>query len=163
MSKLHAHVAQSAETHDADFLALCDAPMPHGRVGCDSGAEQRRGAGEIEVGGHAKHKALVHDDAFGIAAVGDAAEVLVRRIVSERGVRAELLEAGLALGAGAIGIHHAARPRARSPGLNFVTAEPTLVTRPTISWPGTHRVDRGHDVFPLIAHLMQIGVADAAE
>src|SRR5579862_2464146 len=26
---------------------------------------------------------------------------------------------------------------ARSPGLNFVTAEPTLVTRPTISWPGT--------------------------
>src|SRR5215467_60975 len=27
---------------------------------------------------------------------------------------------------------------ARSPSLNFVTAEPTLVTRPTISWPGTH-------------------------
>src|SRR5580693_8520249 len=26
---------------------------------------------------------------------------------------------------------------ARSPGLNLVTAEPTLVTRPTISWPGT--------------------------
>src|SRR5271166_4435593 len=26
---------------------------------------------------------------------------------------------------------------ARSPGLNFVTAEPTFVTRPTISWPGT--------------------------
>ena len=27
---------------------------------------------------------------------------------------------------------------ARSPALNLVTAEPTLVTRPTISWPGTH-------------------------
>src|SRR6202034_3738869 len=26
---------------------------------------------------------------------------------------------------------------ARSPGLNLLTAEPTLVTRPTISWPGT--------------------------
>ena len=26
---------------------------------------------------------------------------------------------------------------ATSPGLNFVTAEPTLVTRPMISWPGT--------------------------
>src|SRR3954471_15451824 len=26
---------------------------------------------------------------------------------------------------------------ARSPGLYLVTAEPTLVTRPTISWPGT--------------------------
>src|SRR5271169_2015590 len=27
---------------------------------------------------------------------------------------------------------------ARPPGLNPVTAEPTPVTRPTISWPGTH-------------------------
>src|SRR6201996_5039890 len=27
---------------------------------------------------------------------------------------------------------------ARSPALNLVTAEPTEVTRPTISWPGTH-------------------------
>src|SRR3569833_3701215 len=27
---------------------------------------------------------------------------------------------------------------ARSPGLNFFTADPTYVTRPTISWPGTH-------------------------
>src|SRR5438874_12053120 len=26
---------------------------------------------------------------------------------------------------------------ARSPGLYFVTPEPTFVTRPTISWPGT--------------------------
>src|SRR6266851_9589183 len=26
---------------------------------------------------------------------------------------------------------------AKSPGLNLVSAEPTLVTRPTISWPGT--------------------------
>src|SRR6266571_4174469 len=26
----------------------------------------------------------------------------------------------------------------RSPGLNLVTLDPTRVTRPTISWPGTH-------------------------
>src|SRR4051812_48785898 len=35
--------------------------------------------------------------------------------------------------------HESTRPptAARSPGLNFVTLGPTLVTRPTISWPGT--------------------------
>ena len=108
MRELHAHVAQSAETDDADLLALGDAPVAHGRVGGDSGAEQRRGSGEIEVRGDAQDEALVDDDAVGVAAVGDAAEVLVRGVVGERHVRAELLEAGLALGAGAVGIDHAA-------------------------------------------------------
>ena len=81
MSKLHAHVAQSAETDHADFLALGDAPVAHGRVGGDSGAEQRRGSGEIEVRGHAQDKALIDDDAIGVAAIGDASEVLVRGVV----------------------------------------------------------------------------------
>ena len=134
--KLHAHVAQPAETDHADLLALGDAPVAHGRVGRDSGAEQRRGAGEIEVRGNAQHEALVDHDAVGVAAVGDASEVLVGKVVGEGQVRAELLEAGLALGAGAS--ESTMQPTAaRSPGLNLVTAEPTLVTRPTISWPGT--------------------------
>src|ERR1035441_5622940 len=30
MCKLHAHMAQSAETGHANFLALCDAPVAHG-------------------------------------------------------------------------------------------------------------------------------------
>jgi hypothetical protein len=30
MSKLHAHVAQTAETHSPNFLAFCDAPVAHG-------------------------------------------------------------------------------------------------------------------------------------
>ena len=51
----------------------------------------------------------------------------------------------------------------RSPALYFVTAEPTFVTRPTISWPGHARVDRGHDVVPLVAGVVEVGVADAAE
>src|ERR1700722_16982764 len=37
---------------------------------------------------------------------------------------------------------------ARSPGLNLVTAGPTLVTRPTISWPGTQGGAGGVTPFP---------------
>ena len=108
MGELHAHVAQSAETDHADLLALGDAPVAHGRVGRDPGAEQRRGSGEIEVGGDAQDEAFVDDDAVGVAAVGDASEVLVRGVVGERHVRAELLKARLALGAGAVRVDHAA-------------------------------------------------------
>ena len=44
----------------------------------------------------------------GVAAVGDAAEMLVREVVGEGEVGAELFEAGLALGAGAVGVDQAA-------------------------------------------------------
>ena len=69
--ELHAHVAEPAEADDADLLALGDAPVAHRRVGRDPGAEQRRGPGEVEVGGDAQDEVLVDDDAVGVAAVGD--------------------------------------------------------------------------------------------
>ena len=111
VGELHAHVAQPAETDHADLLALGDAPVAHRRVGRDPGAEERRGSGEIEVGRDAQDEVLVDDDAVGVAAVGDAAEVLVRGVVGEGHVRAELLEAGLAVRAGAVGVDHAADRR----------------------------------------------------
>jgi hypothetical protein len=101
-------VAEAAEADDADLLALGDAPVAHGRVGGDAGAEQRRGAGEVEVRGTRRTKRSVDDDAVGVAAVGDAAGVLVGEVVGEGEVGAELLEAGLALGAGAVGVDQAA-------------------------------------------------------
>ena len=73
VGELHAHVAEPAETDDADLLALGDAPVAQRRVGRDAGAEQRRGPGEVEVGRDAQDEALVDDDAVGVAAVGDAA------------------------------------------------------------------------------------------
>src|SRR6267143_1149757 len=48
MGKFHAHVTQSAETGHANFLALGDTPVAHGRVSCDSGRAKeqlRRGQG----------------------------------------------------------------------------------------------------------------------
>jgi hypothetical protein len=102
MSKLHAHVPQSAEADHSDFLSLGDAPAAHRRVSGDSGAEERRSSREIEVGRDAQDEPLVHDDAIGVATIGDASEVLVRGVEREDHVRAELLKAGAAFGAGAV-------------------------------------------------------------
>src|SRR2546427_1826684 len=126
VSKLHGHVAQSAEADHANFLALGDAPVMHRRVSRDPGAEQRRSCGKVEVGWEAQNEVFIDDDAFRVAAVGHASEVLVRRVESEDHVRAELLEAGLALWA--VPSESTMHPTAaKSPGLYLVTAEPTLV------------------------------------
>ena len=71
---------------------------------------QSRGAAPARsrFAGTRRTKLLVDDDAVGVAAVGDASEVLVGEVVGEGHVRAELLEAGLALGAGAVRVDHAA-------------------------------------------------------
>src|ERR1035437_8524099 len=108
MSKLHAHVAQAAETDHANFLALCDAPVAHRRVCGDPGAEERRGSGEIKVGGDAQHEAFIDDDAIGVATIGDASEGLVRGVEGEGQVRAELLKAGFAPGTGTVRVDEAA-------------------------------------------------------
>src|SRR6185503_7437355 len=108
MSKLHTHMAQSAEPNHANLLTLGNAPMSHGRVGCDSGAEERGSSGETEVGRNAQNKAFVHDYAIRVATIGDASEVLVREVVREGHVPAELLKTSLALVTGPILIDHAA-------------------------------------------------------
>ena len=63
-----------------------------------------------EVCGNAQHESLVDDNAVGVPAVGDAAGVLVGRVVGESAVLAELLKTSLALGTGAVGIHQASNP-----------------------------------------------------
>ncbi len=162
MSELHAHVAQSAETDHADLLALGDAPVAHGRVGCDPGAEERRGSGEIEVGGNAQDEAFIDDDAVGVATVGDASEVLVRGVVGEGQVRAELLKASLALRAGAVRVDHAA-DRGEVAGLVLRDCRADLGDTADDLMAGNDRVDRGHDARSTRCGPMEIGVADAAE
>ena len=90
--QLHAHVAQPAETDDADLLALGDTRAAQRRVGRDPGdtaaVRLRRGSGWTD----AEDEALVHDDAVGVAAVGDrGSPVPVGRVERERQVRAEVL------------------------------------------------------------------------
>src|SRR5438876_3013736 len=162
MSKFHGHVTQSAEADHANFFALGHSPMMHRRVGRDPGAEQRRGSGEIEVGWKTQNEMFIDDDAFGVAAVGHASEVLVRRVKGEDHVRAELLETSLALCAGAVRIDHAA-DRGEIPELVLGDCRPDLDNTADDLVAVDNRIIRGHELAPLVADRMEIGVADAAE
>src|SRR5439155_26561469 len=108
VSKFYRHVAQSTETDHANFLALCDAPVMHRGVRGVPGAGQRCSSGEVEVGWDAQDEVFIDNNTFGVAAIGHASEVLVRRVEGEDHVRTELLETGFASGAGAVRIDHAA-------------------------------------------------------
>ena len=109
-----------------------------------------------------EHESLVDDDAVGVAAVGNAAGVLVGEVVGKGEVGAELLQALLALGAGAVGVDHAADGGEVAGlefgygGADFGDAADDLVA-------GNAGVDGGHHAAPLIARLVKVGVADAAE
>src|SRR5438445_9986195 len=162
MSKFYCHVAQSAETDHANFLALGDAPVMHRRVGRDAGAEQRCGCGGIEVGGDTQNEMFVDDDAFGVAAVGNASEVLVRRVEGEDHVRAELFKASFAVRAGSVRVDHAA-DRGNVPGLVLGNRRADFGDTADDLMAGNNRVIRGHELAPLVADRMEIGVADAAE
>src|SRR6266480_528136 len=162
MRKFYRHVAQAAETDHANFLALGDAPMMHGRVCSDAGAEQWRSGGDIEVGGDAQNEMFVDDDAFGVAAVSNPSEVLIRRVEGEDHVRAELFKASFALWAGAVRIDHAA-DRGKIPGLVLGNRRADFGDTADDLMAGNDWVIRGHELAPLIADRMEIGVTDAAE
>ena len=136
MTKLHGHVTESSKPDYADLLAFADAPMAHRRVCRDPSAQKRRSSSDVQVRRQSQNEMFVDDDAIGIAAIGDATKMFVRRIESERHVWAELLEVTFAIRTGPVGVDHATH-RDEIPCLVLVTAEPTFVTRPTISWPGT--------------------------
>src|SRR6266481_4362425 len=95
-------------------------------------------------------------------ALGDASEVLVRRVESEDHVRAELLEAGLALWAGAVRIDHAP-DRSEIARLVLGNCRADLGHTADDLVAGDNRVIRSHELAPLVADRMEIGVADAAE
>ena len=125
---------------------------------------QRRGAAPARsrLEGTRRTKRSIDDDAVGVAAVGDASEVFVGKVVGEGHVRAELLQAGLALGTGAVGIDHAA-DRGEVAGLELGDRGADLGDTADDLMAGDARIDGRHDLAPLIADLVEIGVADAAE
>src|SRR5208283_712941 len=88
--------------------------------------------------------------------------MFVGKVVSKGRIRAELLIAGQALGAGSVGIDHAAdgsEVAGLEPGdcgADLGNAADDLVS-------GYAGVDGGHETAPLVADLVEIGVTDAAE
>ena len=46
--KFHAHVPQSAQSDDADFLAWANFPMAQRGIGRDAGTQERSSGGQIQ-------------------------------------------------------------------------------------------------------------------
>src|SRR5579872_1008135 len=109
-----------------------------------------------------QNEALIDDNAVGIAAVSDAPEVLVGRVVGQGDVGTELLEPGLALGTSAIRVHHAAnrseiaRLQLRDRRADLRDAANDFVARYA-------RVDCRHHALPLISDLVKVGMTDPTE
>jgi hypothetical protein len=104
----------------------------------------------------------VDDDIFGVAAVGHSSEMLVRRVVGEDHVRAELFAASLAMWTGAVRVDQAA-DSGEVTRLVFgnCRADPGHATDDLMT--RDNRIDSGHELAPLVADRMQIRVADTAK
>src|SRR5438093_9459139 len=105
---------------------------------------------------------FIDNDAFGVAAIGHASEMLVRRVESENHVRAEHLEAGLALWAGAVRVDHAA-DRGEIAGFVLGNCRADLGHATDDLMTGDNRIIRRHELAPLVPDRMEIGVTNAAE
>src|SRR5437762_7816468 len=147
MSKFYRHVTQAAETNHPNFRALSDAPVMHRGVSRDAGTEQRRDCGEFQVRWDSQNEMFIDDDAFGVAAVGNPSEMLIRRIEREDHIRTELFKASLALWAGAVRIDHAAH---RHEVALFVlrNSRADLGDTPDDPVPGDDRRIRSHQLAP---------------
>src|SRR5216684_1682901 len=156
LGKLHAHVSEAAQAHNADFLTFADIPVAQRRIRSNARAQQRSRAREVELVRHAQHERFAHHNAVRISAECDAAENLVLGVIGEGWeIDAELLIAGPAVLAHAARTDHAAdandvaffelfysAARFRDAANNFV------------AW--HDGINRRQTVLPFIAHLMQV-------
>src|SRR5215471_20046620 len=105
-TKLHGHVTEPSKPDHANLLPFFDVPVAHWRICGDPSAQQRCSPSDVQVRRQSQHKMFVYHDAVRVATIGDASEMFVRRIESERHVWAELLEVTFAICAGPVGIDH---------------------------------------------------------
>ena len=160
--ELHRHVPEPAQTHDPHLLPLADVPVPQRRVGRDARAQERRDRGEVEAVRDPQNEVLVDDDAVRVTAVGHAAEVDVRRVVGERRRRRTVLLLPVpARRAGAAGVDEAA-DRREVPFLEAADGAPHARHAADDLVTGDAGVRRRHVRLPLVADLVQVGVADPA-
>src|SRR5580658_9354408 len=162
VGKLHSHMSQSAETDNSNLLSFAYLPMTQWRISSDAGAEQGRSAGGVEFVGHAQHVRFVDHDAIGVAAVGDSTEDLVFKVIGQgETVQAVLLQTRKATGADTARVHHATDCR-NVALLELLDGVADLDDTANDFMARDARIDGGHYLFPLVANLMEIGMANAA-
>ena len=157
--QLDAHVTETTQADDADLLARARAPVLQRRVQRNARAQQRCGGIQRQVRRYAQHVILVDDDVIGVATIGRRAvffAAVVGRVHADEAVVVVARDALRALAAAIdkaananlvahLVLRHAAAHRRHDTG-DFVA--------------GHHGKDAGK---PLVAHLVNVGVADAAE
>jgi len=159
LGEFQPHMAEPAKADDADGLARTDAPVLQRRIGGDAGAEQRCHRLQIEALRDLHDEMLVDDDPVGIAAEDEIVGSALPGIIGPgRDGLAILLQCAPAGPAMAARIHHAADARQiagakRGDG----TADRGDAADDLVA--GHHRIER---IAPVVAALVEIGVADAA-
>ena len=152
-------MAEAAKADDSDPLARADLPVPQGRIGGDAGAEQRRHRLEIEVFGNLGDETLLDDDLFGISAEGQVLRTAFSVVIGQgAALGAILFEPGLAGLAAAARIDHAA-DGGEIAGLELRDMRPDLDHAADDLMARNHGIKR---IAPVIARLMEVGMADAA-
>src|ERR1700676_3210139 len=160
--EFHAHVTETTKAYDSHLLSFADIPKTQGRIGGDASAEERRSAGRVQSIRHTQDVRFVGHDSVGITPVGDSAENLVLAVVGQgQAILAILLFAGAATGAGSARVHHA--PDGGDVAfLEFLDGAAPLNDAADDFMARDAGIDGWHDHLPFVAHLVQVGMANAA-
>ena len=105
---------------------------------------------------------FIDHNTIGITAIGNAAKMSVRAVIGKNHIRAELLEAVVAMTTGPVRMDHATDGRdiAR---LIFGNGRADFRHPPDDLMTGNNRVSGGHEFAPFVAHRVEIGVTNTAE
>jgi len=102
-------MTQASDADDAYFFSWSCLPVMQWLIGRYAGAEQRRNGGEVQVFRNPQYKALVDDDAFGIAAECPCVEDTVVIVIGlDASFDAILFQTFLAILTNPAGVDHTA-------------------------------------------------------
>ncbi len=160
VGQFDAHVAQATDADYADFLARASAPLTQRRVGGNPGAEQRRDGGQLRLGmTNPQHIALVHDDVLRIAAEGPARCVRGREVVGADHAVTVVFQTGLAV----LAVLAAVDDATDTDQIADLVVFDVIANRRDAADDFMAGHARELRTSPFGAHLMQVGMADAAE
>src|SRR5471032_832044 len=171
--QLGGHVTESAEADDADLVARLDVPVLQRRIGGHAAAQYRRGLLWRQARGNFQYKVLVDHQRVGIAAesVVAAIHIFAARRFRGRHHRA-VISCQPAVRTFAI-LLLAARTRRASTAAVHHAADADQVTHRVARHAGAYGAHQAHHlvaghagidgVVPLVFHLMDLGMADAAK
>ena len=160
MREFDPHVPETTDTDDAHLLSRPRVPVTQRRVGGDARTQQRRHGRKLRRRmGNTEHVVLMHDDLLRIST--ERVPRCVRRceVIRARHVVAVILETGAAVRAFPAAIDDAANPdEVARLEAGHLFADRQHATNDLVAWHAGIKRAR-----PLRAHLVQIGMTDAAE